>query len=291
MFRTRPTLRSLAVSLVALLAATPAQAQGVNWRHDLAKARRDASAKRLPLLLDFGNDQCIWCKKLDQTTFRDPAVARLVNERFIAVKVDTFREVQFTQALHVESLPALLVAAPDGKILARKEGYLAVSAMLQFLHSGLEKLPAKKEVKAPVAARLTLCPIPELPDVQRATRARELLIRARLDREDKCYLGCLERCRLLLLEYSDLPEADQARRLAESLSQELGELRTRLADVCLEQAAALQRKSDPDRASACLEQALLLCPDGSQAREARQRLASIRRRALPKAQAAVKARR
>src|SRR5439155_23341439 len=101
-----------------------AQAQEVRWRYDYNLARREALEKSRPLLLDFGTENCFWCKKLDATTFRDPAVVQVLNEQFIPLKVDANRDGPLAEFLHVQAFPTLVFAACDGKILNSIEGYL-----------------------------------------------------------------------------------------------------------------------------------------------------------------------
>src|SRR5712692_986242 len=62
-------------------------AQEVQWRHDYTAARREAVEKSRPLFLDFGTQNCFWCRKLDVTTFRDPTIVGILNDRFIPLKV------------------------------------------------------------------------------------------------------------------------------------------------------------------------------------------------------------
>ncbi|MGI0067124.1 MAG: DUF255 domain-containing protein, partial [Thermoplasmata archaeon] len=47
-------------------------------------------AKRLrrPVLLDIGASWCHWCHVMDEGTYSDPEVARLLRGGFVAVKVD-----------------------------------------------------------------------------------------------------------------------------------------------------------------------------------------------------------
>lgn len=40
------------------------------------------------IFIDLYTDWCGWCKKMDQTTFKDPAVVKYMNENFYAVKFD-----------------------------------------------------------------------------------------------------------------------------------------------------------------------------------------------------------
>ncbi len=119
----RPRFRTILSALVLAACARSAQGQSVQWRTDYNAARREATEKGRPILLDFGTENCMWCKKLDLSTLRDPAVARLLNENFIALKVDADREATLTQVLRISQYPTLVLAAPDGKIIGVLEGY------------------------------------------------------------------------------------------------------------------------------------------------------------------------
>src|SRR5262245_56806606 len=126
MLTTRDDSLRLQVVMTALVLAAwagPAPAQQVNWRHDYNAARKEASEKGRPILIDFGTESCFWCKKLDLTTFRDPAVAALLNEQFVALKVDAEREALLTESLRIQQFPTLVLAGPEGKILGVLEGY------------------------------------------------------------------------------------------------------------------------------------------------------------------------
>jgi thioredoxin-like negative regulator of GroEL len=120
----RTTLTScLLAGLACLGLPSLAAAQEVQWRHDYNSARKEAEAKGLPLVLDFGTDNCFYCRKLDESTFRDPTVVQAMNEKFIPLKINADRDPTLAQMLQVNLYPTLVLAAPDGKILGRMEGY------------------------------------------------------------------------------------------------------------------------------------------------------------------------
>jgi thioredoxin-like negative regulator of GroEL len=121
-------------SALALAVCGQAAAQSVQWRTDYNSARKEASEKGRPILLDFGTENCMWCKKLDQTTFRDPAVSHLLNDQFVSLKVDAEREATLTQMLHITQYPTLVVAGPEGKIIGVFEGYQEVGPLTEQLH-------------------------------------------------------------------------------------------------------------------------------------------------------------
>jgi TolA-binding protein len=112
-------------------------AQEVEWRTDYNKARQEALDKGRPLLLDFGTENCFFCKKLDATTFRDGGVVGLLNKKFIPLKIDANRNAALSDALHVDRFPTLVLAAPDGKILATQEGYIEAPRCQELLQRAL----------------------------------------------------------------------------------------------------------------------------------------------------------
>jgi tetratricopeptide (TPR) repeat protein len=112
-------------------------AEEIEWRTDYNKARQEAIDKGRPLLLDFGTENCFYCKKLDATTFREPAVVALLNKKFIPLKIDANRNMALADALRVDRFPTLVLAAPDGKILATQEGYIEAARCQELLQRAL----------------------------------------------------------------------------------------------------------------------------------------------------------
>jgi thiol:disulfide interchange protein len=122
-----------------------ASGQEVKWRTDYAAARKEAVETGKPLLLDFGTEWCGPCKKLEATTFRDPKVVATLNDRFIPVKLNGDKETRLVAAMSVDGFPTLIVAAPDGKVIARQSGFLTASQFTDLL----SKAPAAKPAASP----------------------------------------------------------------------------------------------------------------------------------------------
>src|SRR5262245_33641716 len=134
---TRFRLPALLGVVLLAVAADRGLAQTLTWRTDYNTARREAAEKGKPLLIDFGTDNCVWCKQLERTTFRDPAVASVMAERFVLLKIDGDREINLVQALRIQSYPTLILAAPDGKILGMIEGYREPARLSEHLNRAL----------------------------------------------------------------------------------------------------------------------------------------------------------
>ena len=63
------------------------QAQEINWMSWEEAAAANAKEPK-KIFVDVYTDWCGWCKRMDATTFKDPAVASLMNEKFYAVKLN-----------------------------------------------------------------------------------------------------------------------------------------------------------------------------------------------------------
>jgi hypothetical protein len=62
--------------------------QPVNWREWGDQAFAQARAQDKPILLDIGAVWCHWCHVMDRESYENLEVARLINEHYVAVKVD-----------------------------------------------------------------------------------------------------------------------------------------------------------------------------------------------------------
>jgi uncharacterized protein YyaL (SSP411 family) len=62
--------------------------QPIRWHEWGEEAFATAQRENKPMLLDVGAVWCHWCHVMDRESYDDPEVAQIVNEHFIAVKVD-----------------------------------------------------------------------------------------------------------------------------------------------------------------------------------------------------------
>lgn len=247
----------------AAYAQVPSQVQ---WRYDYTKARKESEEKGRLLLVDFGTENCYWCRKLDEITFRDPAVISLMNERFIPLKVDAGREPKLTQALGINAFPTLVVAAPDGRILNTIEGFQDAARFNETLRKLLPSV-----ARSPVR------------DERRARRAQELLGQARDFHKNGEYLLCLDRVEILLSTYGDTPEGQQAQAMMTQIKSNpdwmLGaadNLSDRLCLLYLNLAESLAKRGQSPQAMQYYERVIRLFPGTRHAESAQIRLQQLR---------------
>ncbi len=95
----------------------------IKWRTDYNMARKEAEARNLPIFIDFFRDPCPPCIRMDQTTFSDPRIAAILNEKFIPLKINGPVERVLIEKLQIELFPTFVLAGPDGRITNTLVGY------------------------------------------------------------------------------------------------------------------------------------------------------------------------
>jgi thioredoxin-related protein len=127
------------IAAVSLLSTGPAVAadKPVEWRTDYDAARKEAIEKDRPVFLEFQTEECYHCRRLENGPFKDPALAGLLNDRFIPLRVDGTKSPRLVGALKIQAYPTMIVAAPDGKIIAFLEGYHDAKPLIDHLQRSL----------------------------------------------------------------------------------------------------------------------------------------------------------
>src|SRR5579884_439422 len=62
--------------------------QPIHWHEWGQEAFATAKRENKPILLDIGAVWCHWCHVMDRESYEDPAIAEIINEHFVAIKVD-----------------------------------------------------------------------------------------------------------------------------------------------------------------------------------------------------------
>src|SRR5688500_1934468 len=60
----------------------------VNWYEWGEEALAKAKKENKPLIISIGYSSCHWCHVMERESFMDTAVARVMNDNFISIKID-----------------------------------------------------------------------------------------------------------------------------------------------------------------------------------------------------------
>ena len=114
----------------------------VRWQ-PREKAVSLAQAAGKPILYEFSAEWCGPCKILDRD-FADPSVAAKINAAYVPAHiVDRIREdgrnpadiEELQRRYEISGFPALVAAAPDGRLLGKQEGYAGRARLMRFLEN------------------------------------------------------------------------------------------------------------------------------------------------------------
>jgi uncharacterized protein len=140
---TMKTKSLIAVLLFWLMGAlglrAQAQAQApspvLEWKPWSDAVFAEARAEHKFVLLDLEAVWCHWCHVMDDVTYRDPVVIRLLKKKYILVKVDQDSRPDISNRYQDYGWPATVVFAADGSEIVKRQGYIAPRPMSSLLQA------------------------------------------------------------------------------------------------------------------------------------------------------------
>lgn len=129
------------LSIFFLCAFVSAKAQGVEFiQNDWNRAIKEAKEQNKYLFVDAYTDWCYWCKVMDKKTFPDAAVAKLMKEKFVSLKLEMEHDygVNVAMKYRVSGFPSFLILTPDGQLVRKLVGYIEAKQFVEELEKSLD---------------------------------------------------------------------------------------------------------------------------------------------------------
>ena len=105
----------------------------VNWYPWGDMALKLARQENKMLIISIGYAACHWCHVMEHESFEDTAVARLMNENFISIKVNFDTEKRLVSMFKVRGLPDNWFFSKDRKGIKHQPGYIPPEKFLVML--------------------------------------------------------------------------------------------------------------------------------------------------------------
>jgi uncharacterized protein YyaL (SSP411 family) len=104
----------------------------LNWSDSVfAQARSEHKF----VLLDLEAVWCHWCHVMDAVTYADPEVRKVMQEKYLAIKVDQDSRPDISNRYEDYGWPATVVFDGDGKEIVKRQGYFPPKPMLSMLQA------------------------------------------------------------------------------------------------------------------------------------------------------------
>ncbi|MGE3315726.1 MAG: thioredoxin family protein [Planctomycetaceae bacterium] len=126
-FGVRQMHRSRIVLSLILVTASYSHVQSAepgmaHWLRDASMATRNATERDVPLVVFVTSPTCTYCDAQNKA-FNEPKLARLLQREFVPLALDVAHDEVLVGRLGIQAFPTTLIISPDGKVLARVEGY------------------------------------------------------------------------------------------------------------------------------------------------------------------------
>jgi thioredoxin-related protein len=139
-------MKLLAMTLVLFLSTISfAAGSGLNWVN-FNDGFRQVKKDKKPAVIDFYTDWCKWCKVMDEKTFNNKKVKKILKKDYVTIKLNpeksrekiefegkTFTPQEFVMAVGVQGFPATAFMDKDGKLITMLPGYVPAETFEQLL--------------------------------------------------------------------------------------------------------------------------------------------------------------
>src|SRR5215469_2867782 len=116
-------------------AVSAAKAAKLAWQPWSDAVFAQAKREKRFVLLDLEAVWCHWCHVMDENTYSHPAVIKMINTRYIAVKVDQDSRPDLASRYEDYGWPATIVFNTDGREIVKRQGYIPPEPMASLLQA------------------------------------------------------------------------------------------------------------------------------------------------------------
>ncbi len=165
--------RLLALPALLLAAAAAYAAPAIDWQPWSDSVFERARTENRFVLLDLEAVWCHWCHVMERETYHDPAVVKLIERQYIAVKVDQDARPDLSRRYEDYGWPATIVFGPDGKEIVKRSGYIPPGPFEKLLQAIVaDPSPVKYRDSEPIKQYASS---PLLPGALRQTLRKQIV--------------------------------------------------------------------------------------------------------------------
>ncbi len=127
----------------ALAGAKSKSSSRIKW-HDYKAGMTLAKKQNKQVYLHFYTDWCEYCKEMQSTTFRNPAVVKMLNQEFVAIKVNTVKHHKLAAKYNIRPVPDNWFLSSNGSKIRNFLGYYEPDQFVTVLRYVNDTLVSKK---------------------------------------------------------------------------------------------------------------------------------------------------
>lgn len=109
------------------------QDRSLQWQPWSPAVFEEARREGRLVLLDLTAEWCLFCRKMDQTTYRDEQVMDAIGRAYVPVRADESVYPELAKRYERAGRPATVIFAADGTEIIKRRGYLSARLMVWML--------------------------------------------------------------------------------------------------------------------------------------------------------------
>ncbi len=134
-------MRTLILSLVLALTVHGLAGEPpppIDWQPWSDQVFEQAKKEHKFVFLDLGAGWCHWCHVMDEITYQDVQVIKLMGLRYIAVRVDQDTRPDLSNRYEDYGWPATVIFNSDGSEIVKRQGYIPPMPMARLLQAVID---------------------------------------------------------------------------------------------------------------------------------------------------------
>lgn len=147
----RTAALSLMTSLATMLVVSANATAQIPWQDNLRSAHAQAQREGKLMLLHFYSDNCTWCERLEEGSFKAPQVGQAIGKSFVPVKIHATKTPQLAEMFKVNKFPTDVIVTTDGKTLSHAVSPQEPERYVAML---TKTLPMREAVKSAAASNV-----------------------------------------------------------------------------------------------------------------------------------------
>jgi uncharacterized protein len=162
------------LGLDSLSGARAGASRELKWLRSDGAAFVEAKKTQRPVILYLEAVWCHWCHVMDHETYADPEVRELIEQHFVALRIDQDLRPDLANRYRDYGWPATIIFAPDGSELVKRQGYVPKAEFAKLLRAVRDdprpaSIPAEEAVAPLQSAELSTATRTRLIERHRAT--------------------------------------------------------------------------------------------------------------------------
>ncbi len=127
------------ISFSLLGFTSSSKSEGIKFRRlSFEEAKKESIKTGKLIFIDVHTSWCGPCKKMAATSFQEPKLAEIYNEKFINLKIDAEKSeegIEIAKNYRVQGFPTLLYINGDGRLVKSLSGFQTADKLISVANS------------------------------------------------------------------------------------------------------------------------------------------------------------